>query len=174
MPVCMHIYLYVYIYIYIYIYAHDVVCVFGSSFLFLILTFLFILCVPTLPCHLSCYGNDIAYWVQFLVAHSSKTRIWEPLLISFSLDQFGFFVIWQHIPWVRNGKFTSSAAGEAHTSRIVGAYLGANLGTHRFLLPWCSRGFMGSPDFSRMVPRDACLLVVSYCFENISDCRISS
>ena len=30
------------------------------------------------------------------------------------------------------------------------------------------------PDFSHMVPRDACLPVESFCFVNIIDCRISS
>ena len=40
---CAYVYLYIYIYIYIYIYTRAVVCVFGSSFLFLFLTFLFTL-----------------------------------------------------------------------------------------------------------------------------------
>ena len=50
---------------------------------------------------------------------------------------------------------------------IVGAYLGTHLGTHRSLLLLRSRGFMGAPDYSLMMPRDASLPVVFYCFANI-------
>ena len=45
--------------------------------------------------------------------------------------------------------------------------------THRYLLPWCSRGFMRTPDLVPMMPRDASLPVVSCCFANIIDYRIS-
>ena len=146
-------------YIHFYTYIRCCMC-FWPKFIVYFLTFLFTLGVPTLSCNLSCYMRMILCTEFNLLWHifQRQVYIWiqKPYeYVSVYIDQFEFFVIWQDIFEVQNGKFTSGAAREAHTSWIVGAYLGAHLGAHRSLLPWCSRGSMGPliwPPWCRETP----------------------
>ena len=110
------------------------------------------------------------------MAHFSKTSVYlgiRTFWIRFNLDQFEFFVIWQHIPW--NFFIVCSRRGPHYSDS--GGLFGPPWNPP-FLAAVMFEGFHGgpwfwAPDLAHVVLRDACLLVVSYCFESISNCRIS-